>query len=72
MKWDEWRRSQNVEDYTDSSKPVVNKFDSPESINEHLQLTSSELAKDAGSDDLSEFNKAVKNMNRITEESKNG
>ena len=49
MKWQNWRRSENVEDYRDPNKPVVNVFDVVvETINEVLKMTNSKLAKDAG------------------------
>lgn len=48
MKWEQFRRSENVEDYRDPLKPVENKPDNFESITEHLALTNSQLAKDAG------------------------
>ena len=52
MKWDEFRRSENVEDYTDPNKPVPQKIEVQETIREHLALVNSELAKDAGSNDI--------------------
>ena len=52
MKWFNWRRSENVEDYRDPDKPVSN-TDTPRlSINEVIELTNSQLAKDAGNEDV--------------------
>ena len=57
MKWTEWRRSENVEDYRDPNKPVPP--DDPtdltsfyESINEMIKITNSTLADDAGGEDI--------------------
>ena len=54
MRWLDWRRSKNVEDYTDPDKPVapVDLADGAVSINEKLRMTNSDLARDAGSDDV--------------------
>lgn len=66
MKWDEFRRSENIEDFTDINKPVENKMEAHETINERLELVNSKLAKDAGGDDLKDFKKAIKRMEEIT------
>ena len=52
MRWFNWRRSKNVEDYRDINKPVENKPDPQLSINEVIELTNSQLAKDAGNEDV--------------------
>ena len=52
--WDNFRRSENVEDYRDADKPVE-KPDLSEfyqSINEMLKISGSELAKDLGAGDI--------------------
>ena len=51
MRWLNWRRSKNVEDFTDPEKPVENKPDPQLSINEVIELTNSQLARDAGGKD---------------------
>lgn len=48
MKWQNFRRSENVEDYTDPNKPVADDWRDGESINERLKLYNSELAKEFG------------------------
>lgn len=52
MKWDGFRRSDNVEDFTDINKPVSNKREAHETINERLALTNSDLAREAGSENI--------------------
>ena len=54
MKWRQFRRSENVEDYTDIDKPVRGGpwADVFMSIAEMLKLAKSSLAKDAGADDV--------------------
>ena len=54
MKWRQFRRSENVEDYTDIDKPVRGGpwADVFMSIAEMLKLAKSSLAKDAGADDI--------------------
>ncbi len=50
MKWDQFRRSEKVEDFRDPDKPVppddLTEF--YQSINEMLKITNSDLAKDLG------------------------
>lgn len=52
MKWQEFRRSVNVEDYTDPNRPVSNQIVPMLSINDMLQLTGSPLAHKLGVDAL--------------------
>jgi hypothetical protein len=52
MKWHQFRVSNNVEDYTDINKPVENKPEPYLSITETINLTNSQLAKDAGSENI--------------------
>ena len=53
MKWQNWRRSENVEDYTDPNKPVNNPIAACViTIAEVCKLIASALAKDAGRDDI--------------------
>lgn len=53
MKTDNFRRSDNVEDYRDPKKPIDHSLDMFfEAISAMLKLTNSTLAKDAGSDDI--------------------
>lgn len=51
MKIDKFRRSQNVEDFTDASKPVENKPEGT-SIADAIKLTDSTLAHDLGAEDV--------------------
>ena len=54
MKYDEWRRSTRVGDYRDPNKPVE-KDDLTafyESIANMIRITNSDLAKDAGGNDI--------------------
>lgn len=46
MKWDHFRRSENLEDYRDPKKKVENKVDPSLSLNEMRELAKSQLAKD--------------------------
>jgi len=51
MKWENWRRSEKVEDYRDPNKPVATEDDLSEfynSINEMIKITNSDIAKDLG------------------------
>lgn len=50
MKWDKFRRSENVEDFTDPSKPVPPSEFEGASISETLKLQASGLAHDVGID----------------------
>lgn len=53
MKYDKFRRSDNVEDYRDPNKPVDPAAPAEgASIKDVLNLTGSQLAKDAGSQDV--------------------
>ncbi len=52
MRWDKFRRSDNVEDYRDPMKPVKACIVAGLSLLEMIWLTSSKLAKDAGADDV--------------------
>ena len=54
MRWAFWRRSENVEDYTDPNKPVVpaDLAEFAASINEMTKIVNSDLSRDAGSDDV--------------------
>jgi len=55
MKFDKFRRSDNVEDFRDPDKPVVMSPDTaayPITINDALKLTGSDLAKEAGAGDI--------------------
>lgn len=52
MKWEQFRKSENVEDFTDINKPVENKLEAYTSIKETINLSNSELAKDAGSENI--------------------
>lgn len=52
MRWADFRRSANVEDYRDSAKPVENRPSFFMTLMEMLGLTKSKLAHDAGSDDI--------------------
>lgn len=52
MKTDKFRPSENIEDYRDPTKPVVNKREAHESIKERLKLIDSQLAKDLGIKDI--------------------
>ena len=56
MKWMFWRRSENVEDYTDPQKPVepVDLTEFNMSINEMIKITNSDQAKELGADDIIE------------------
>lgn len=51
MRSSTFRRSSNIEDYRDTTKPVVNEpvF---ETLNEKIALATSSLAKELGSDDV--------------------
>ena len=52
MKWKDWPRSENIEDYRDPDKPV-SQADTPQlSINEVIELTNSQLARDVGAKDV--------------------
>lgn len=55
MKWDKFRRSENVEDFTDPAKPV-RVFDIAASafmtLAEMMKLRKSTIAHDAGADDV--------------------
>lgn len=51
MKYDKFRRSTNVEDFTDPKKPVKNEREGT-SIADTLKLTGSQLAHDLGADDI--------------------
>lgn len=49
MKYDQFRRSDNVEDYRDPNKPVVDTVDVTWiTISEQLKITNSDIAKDLG------------------------
>lgn len=54
MKYDKFRRSKNVEDYSDPDTPVEKSppLSAPMSINDMLKMQDSQLAKDAGLDDI--------------------
>lgn len=53
MKTDNFRRSDNVEDYRDPNKPIDKRTDFVfEAISEIIKLANSTLAKEAGSDDV--------------------
>lgn len=52
MRYDDFRRSENIEDYRDPKKPVKNFLDACFTIAEALGLMGSRLAKDAGVDDV--------------------
>ena len=52
MRYDDFRRSGNIEDYRDPKKPVKNFFDACITIAETLGLINSRIAKDAGVDDI--------------------
>lgn len=54
MRWSDWRRSDQVEDYRDPAKPIEQPDLSEfyQSINEQLKITNSTLAKDAGGDSI--------------------
>ena len=52
MKWDEFRRSDNIEDFTDPSNPKIGPLETPGQVTEIIKLRESQLAKDAGSEDI--------------------
>ena len=52
MRTDKFRRSSNVEDFRDINKPVENKPDPQLSIKDVIELSDSQLAKDAGAKDV--------------------
>lgn len=60
MKWDQFRRSDNVEDYRDPNKSIAPKDQLVEgqSINERMAIAHSMLAHDAGADDIAKLKEA--------------
>lgn len=52
MRWKGFRRSDKVEDYTNPDKAVTPETPEGLTLNDQIKLTGSDLAKEAGADDV--------------------